>query len=351
MYAIFDTVDQRCVGIVEFHSKIHSGYIVKSCHVAPDRSKLLFLCTQYNLYHFKAKIFVFTSQIHRTDSGLSTYLSGLNNNNNNYHGGYGAAAAGNNNVNNNGAGGGGGGGGTNSSSSSSSSSAHSAFSSFGFGREGNKPYSVMKYQFVETFDTISPGRIAPSLSFDPRYFLTRIATLQYNYDDLNYRLCIYDLKTKKILRSVESYLSHSGEKFMRCNFSKDGLFIAVCVEKIGYYVDRNNPEVKIALFDSNNLNRLHTISLRVFNIRVCYINMYPMFSECGTQMALLETNKDSEGHIEKKVKVYQLPIPLDLQYRCRIVILRCCRNLSDLDQLKLPKKLLYYLKFWHYYDN
>ena len=209
----------------------------------------------------------------------------------------------------------------------------------------------MKYQFVETFDTISPGRIAPSLSFDPRYFLTRIATLQYNYDDLNYRLCIYDLKTKKILRSVESYLSHSGEKFMRCNFSKDGLFIAVCVEKIGYYVDRNNPEVKIALFDSNSLNRLHTISLRVFNIRVCYINMYPMFSECGTQMALLETNKDSEGRIEKKVKVFQLPIPLDLQYRCRIVILRCCRNLSDLDKLKLPKKLLYYLKFWHYYDN
>jgi hypothetical protein len=79
---------------------------------------------------------------------------------------------------------------------------------------------------VETFDTISPGRIAPSLSFDPRYFLTRIATLQYNYDDLNYRLCIYDLKTKKILKSVESYLSHSGEKFMRCNFSKDGLLIA-----------------------------------------------------------------------------------------------------------------------------
>merc|ERR1719193_2263386 len=42
LYAIFDTVEQRCVGIVEFHSKIHSGYIVKSCHVAPDRSKLLF---------------------------------------------------------------------------------------------------------------------------------------------------------------------------------------------------------------------------------------------------------------------------------------------------------------------
>jgi len=74
----------------------------------------------------------------------------------------------------------------------------------------------------------------------------------------------------------------------------------------------------------------------------CPINYTPVFSSCGSRIALVMNYPDLPS--QHFVQVYKLPSVLSLQTLCRVVIVQHY-PLCVLQNLPLPTKLINYLHF------
>ncbi len=183
--------------------------------------------------------------------------------------------------------------------------------------------------------------VRPFVAYDPRYKWRRVAVgnfIKHSKDVV----CIYDIEREEIV--VESNSSHY-QTTHNIVFSPDGTYLVSLILgrsiKDGLF---NFPRVLI--YASGDLSVLHVIRTQYLAEvpTLAPAALFPLFSETGTHLAIAYGEQGTFYQQVCGVKVYPVPVLLDLQSLCRLTI-RQHYDGQDVNNLPLPNKLKAYLRF------
>ena len=188
--------------------------------------------------------------------------------------------------------------------------------------------------------------------WDPRSCASRVAVTSFITEEDN-SLSLVRTPSWEIVTTnsrVHDFQASLNPLLKDLRFSRDGhLILAVmitpgchCKEK---KARRCQPvDVSVYVFDGDTAVTLHCVQYHRYACgqHSCLINYMPVFSECGSRMAIVLN--DLETPIDH-VQIYKLPIRGSLQNRCRIRILHSFPP-ETIKHLPLPRKLINYLRFY-----
>ena len=134
-----------------------------------------------------------------------------------------------------------------------------------------------------------------------------------------------------------------------CN--RTGTVVAVCCEVT---TEDNIHNSRTFLFQLPSLSLLNILEFTTpllikdnisnWRIKGCYQNVTPIFSHCGSKIAIMNcdsaSSRTGEPSNHLKVHVYTLPTAKSLQKICHVAILKHVRSHSDINLLPLPVKML-----------
>jgi hypothetical protein len=183
------------------------------------------------------------------------------------------------------------------------------------------------------------------VAYDPRFKSRRIAIGNYlkNGRDIT---CLYDLEDEKV---VLECLSSQYQTTHNIAFSADGIYLASLIlgrsVKDGLF---NFPRVLI--YNTADLSVAHVI--RTSNLAevptLSPSALFPVFSDTGRHLAIACGEQGTFYQQVAAVHVYKVPLQLDLQSLCRLIIREHFDN-QDVERLPLPSKLKAYLRFQPHY--
>ena len=190
-----------------------------------------------------------------------------------------------------------------------------------------------------------------AFAFDPRFNWTRLATTSFQQGSDN-SLSIVRVKTWDIIAlnpRLDDMRPSQNNDLKDILYSKDGFLIFAVMVTGGCHCRerksrRTNPvDVSIYVFSADTAQTIHCVQYHRYTcgIHLCPINYMPMFSHCGSRMAIVLNDMESNmDHIQ----IYKLPNSLSLQSRCRVRILQQFPQ-DMLSSLPLPNRLIQFLKF------
>ncbi len=204
-----------------------------------------------------------------------------------------------------------------------------------------------------------PGCARYVLAFDPRYGHTRIAIGNIKERDHsrdmpagnedNEVIVILDLRKHQ-------YIARSAVvTVQKLTYSPDGSFIATLAAAPCFHTGLHN-FTSVHIHDSDSLDVILRIPCTdTYCVPLFPAALFPMFSECGTHLIVgCGRNIDIWGPVFGQeislVEVYKLPVPINLQYMCRVAIRRMVIKSADLWKLSLPEKMVDYLMFGYFYE-
>ena len=181
----------------------------------------------------------------------------------------------------------------------------------------------------------------PQFCFDPRYNYSRMAIMHFKpqphgSSDNLVTMCIR--KRKVIMRTSANKLNRrKGVQLMA--YSKDGFYLVLHLVESGKFTLATT-----VILDGDSLQILRCLNNRRLTVGAhCSVNFTPKFSADSSLMSSLSVRT----HGNKRalyVNSYFLPSPLNLQARCRRVVLRHVQE-QKLDHLPLPQRIIDFLKF------
>ncbi|XP_063444061.1 uncharacterized protein LOC134724763 [Mytilus trossulus] len=191
-------------------------------------------------------------------------------------------------------------------------------------------------------------------AFDPRFSSSRIAATSFLRGEDN-SLSLVQTDSWSVLRTnprVDDMHSSLNPHLKDIFFAKDGYLIfaimvssgagCCCREK---RARRMQPvDVCVYIFNADTTQTLHCIQYNRFicAIHSCPVNYLPIFSNCGSRMAIVLNDKETQyDHLQ----IYKLPTAGSLQNRCRIRILQQFQYPDIIQRLPLPTRLIQYLQF------
>ncbi len=189
-------------------------------------------------------------------------------------------------------------------------------------------------------------------SFDPRFTWKRLAITNFEAGQNN-SLSLVQADSWHIQRTnprVTDTRSSLYPYMKDLCFTRDGSLIIATILDITCYCrekkTRNYRPINcsIYVFSGETTETLHCIQYQRYTCtqHLCPINYSPVFSTCGNRMSLLMNMTDLPNvHF---VQLYKLPVAMNLQNMCRIVILQNF-PFEYLPDLPLPLKLINYLHF------
>ena len=215
-------------------------------------------------------------------------------------------------------------------------------------------YDMRSKQLLSEFEFDSPYN---HFSFDPRFTWHRIAITNFEPNQNN-SLSLVQLDEWQVLKSnLRMTDTHNSlYPYMKgmC-YTKDGsLIIANILDTTCYCREKKTRNYRpincsIYVFNGDTTETLHCIQYQRYTCtqHMCPVNYTPIFSTCGSRMAVVMNLIDLPT--QHFVQVYKLPTMLNLQNMCRIVILQNF-PLEYLPDLPLPPRLINYLHFKPEFD-
>lgn len=187
--------------------------------------------------------------------------------------------------------------------------------------------------------------------FDPRFSWNRIAMTNYEVDTVN-SLSLIELKTWDVIATnpkADDTRASLYPNLRDLTYTPDGSLIVAfsmdtachCQEK----KTRQNPlACSVFVFNGDKATTLHCIEYVRYTCgqHLCPVNYLPVFSVCGSRMAIAVNNPNCP--LTTYVQVYNLPKPINLQGLCRTVILQVFPE-DKLENLPLPARVIAYLQF------
>lgn len=220
---------------------------------------------------------------------------------------------------------------------------------------------VYKFQLysLKTKDLLSEYTlpyIDTAFAFDPRFNSSRLAATSFLPGSDN-SLSLIRTKTWDVIATnprLDDMRPSQNPELKDILFSRDGFLIFAVMVTGGCHCRerksrRSQPvDVSIYVFSSDSAQTLHCIQYHRYTcgLHLCPINYMPLFSHCGSRMAIVLN--DMESPLDH-VQIYKLPNAMSLQNRCRIRILQQFPE-EFVDQLPLPKRMIQYLKFHPEYE-
>lgn len=192
--------------------------------------------------------------------------------------------------------------------------------------------------------------------FDPRFTWSRLAVTNFEPEQTN-SLSLVEIESKQglwqVLRS-NPRMNDTGPALYPSMkdlcYSKDGTLVVACLLDTTCYCrekkTRNYQPIScsIYVFNGDTTATLHCIQYHRYTCtqHLCPINYTPIFSACGSRMALVMNYLDLP--LQHFVQVYKLPTVLHLQTLCRIVIIQNFPP-ESLTELPLPPRLINFIHF------
>ena len=218
--------------------------------------------------------------------------------------------------------------------------------------EGNafvfQVYSLEKWDLVYE---ISPPYSHSRFAFDPRFCASRFAATSFVRGEDNSLSLVktgsWDVVTTNT--RLDDLHTTLDSNLKELKFSRDGQLIFAMMVTCGCHcrekkARRFQPlDISIYICHGDTAETVHCIQYHRYTcgLHSCPVNYMPVFSHCGTRMAVVLN--DTETTIDH-VQVYKLPNRGTLQNRCRIRILQQFPS-EVISHLPLPPRLIKYLKF------
>ena len=202
---------------------------------------------------------------------------------------------------------------------------------------------------------LNPGEC--HFAFDPRFTWTRLVVTNFEAGQNN-SLSLVHTESWRVLTTnprVSDTRSSLYPYMKDLRYTRDGsLIMATILDTTCYCREKKTRNYRpvscsIYVFSGETTETLYCIQYQRYTCtqHLCPINYTPVFSSCGNRMALLMNMSDLPTvHF---VQVYKLPISMNLQNMCRIIILQST-PLEFLTDLPLPIKLINYLHFKPEFD-
>ncbi|KAL4240427.1 hypothetical protein ACF0H5_001219 [Mactra antiquata] len=195
-----------------------------------------------------------------------------------------------------------------------------------------------------------------AFAFDPRFNWTRLAATSFLQGSDN-SLSLVQVRSWEVIASnprLDDMRPSQNPELKDILYSKDGFLIFAVMVTGGCHCRerksrRTNPiDVSIYVFNADNADTLHCIQYHRYTcgLHLCPVNYMPVFSHCGSRMAIVLN--DMESALDH-VQIYKLPSSLSLQNRCRTRILQQYSP-EMLHQLPLPNRMIQFLKFHPEFD-
>lgn len=190
-----------------------------------------------------------------------------------------------------------------------------------------------------------------AFAFDPRFNWSRLAATSFQQGSEN-SLSILHVKTWDVIASNprldDSHPSQNPD-LKDIMYSRDGHLIFAVMTTGGCHCRerksrRADPiDVNIYVFNGNTADTIHCIQYHRYTcgLHLCPVNYMPVFSQCGSRMAIVLN--DLETPVDH-IQIYKLPQSLSLQNRCRVRILQQYPP-EMLHQLPLPNRMIKFLRF------
>ena len=230
-------------------------------------------------------------------------------------------------------------------------------------RVADRPFSDHKLQLydLKTKELISEYNM-PSFSsafaFDPRFNWTRLAATNFIRGSDNCRtLSLVRVKSWDVVVTnprLDDMRNSQMQALKDILYSRDGyLIFAVlistdcrCRESRNRRADPG--EVSIYVFNADTADTIHCIQYHRYTCgeHLCQVNYMPLFSQCGSRMAIVLS--DLESGMDH-VQIYKLPGSMSLQNRCRTRILQRFGP-DHLHKLPLPNRMIQFLQFQPEYE-
>ncbi|XP_071105059.1 uncharacterized protein [Haliotis cracherodii] len=212
-------------------------------------------------------------------------------------------------------------------------------------------FQLYSLETRELMCEISPPYNHSLFAFDPRFCMSRIAATSFVHGEDN-SLSLVQVGSWDVLATnsrVDDVHRSLDPNLKDLKFSRDGHLIMALMVTSGCHcrekkARRFQPiDLSIYIFDGDNARTLHCIQYHRYacGLHSCPINYMPIFSHCGSRMAIVLN--DMETTIDH-VQIYKLPMHGSLQNRCRIRILQHFPP-DVISRLPLPARLINYLKF------
>ena len=188
--------------------------------------------------------------------------------------------------------------------------------------------------------------------FDPRCSTSRIAVTSFVQSADN-SLSLVSVPSWEVVTTnsrVDDFNASLNPNLKDVKYSHDGHLVFATMVSSGCHCREKKTrrsatpiDVSIYVFDGDMAHTLHCIRYQRYacGLHSCPINYMPVFSHCGSRMAIVLN--DTETSIDH-VQIYKLPIRGSLQNRCRIRILQTfCPE--AIKRLPLPRRLISFLQF------
>ncbi|XP_069125301.1 uncharacterized protein [Argopecten irradians] len=188
-------------------------------------------------------------------------------------------------------------------------------------------------------------------AFDPRFTSSRIAATSFVPGEDN-SLSIIQTESWEVISTntrVDDMRPTLHPTLKDLFYSKDGYLIFAVMVTAGCHcrekkLRRHLPiEISIYIFNADTAQTLHCVQYNRYTCgqHSCPTNFMPLFSNCGSRMAIVLNDMDTPvDHLQ----IYKLPTAGSLQNRSRIRILQTFAP-EFLPKLPLPARLVQYLQF------
>lgn len=224
--------------------------------------------------------------------------------------------------------------------------------------------SDFKFQLydLKTKDLISEYNVSQTCSrfaFDPRFNWTRLAATNFvrGRHTADTTLSLVHVKNWDVMVTnpkIDDIRQREIQYLADILFSKDGFLIFAVMVSASCHCRssrqrRNDPaDVSIIILNADTADTIHCIQYHRYTCgeHLCQINYMPLFSQCGSRMAIVLTDLDSGlDHVQ----IYKLPSAMSLQNRCRVRILQHFGP-ESIHKLPLPNRMLQFLRFHPEYE-
>lgn len=188
-------------------------------------------------------------------------------------------------------------------------------------------------------------------AFDPRFTSSRIAATSFQKGEDN-SLSLVQTSNWEVL-STNSKLDDTRwtlhPTLKDLFYSKDGNLIFAVMVTDGCHCRerkaRRYPPIDISvyIFNSDNAQTLRCVQYSRYTCGThsCPVNFLPVFSNCGSRMAIVLNEADSNvDHLQ----IYKLPTMGSLQNRCRVKIMQVFSP-ELIPKLPLPARLIHFLQY------
>ena len=188
--------------------------------------------------------------------------------------------------------------------------------------------------------------------FDPRFKWRRAAITNFEQGHTN-SLSIVHLDKWDVVRSnprVDDTRRVLHPFMKELCYTRDGsLLVATILDTSCYCREKKTRNYRpiccsIYVFNADTTETVHCVQYNRYACTQhnCPINYTPLFSTCGSRMAVVMNRRELPPI--HHVQVYKLPTPVNLQSLCRINILQHF-SADILPDLPLPPKLIHYIHF------